>query len=200
MIMWQILVGIIGLLVYLYLTWRVLKSNYKEEDVAAFGWITLLAYLLGSRVAYGFIYWGVWSGNPTKWLEFWKVGESSVVGGYIFWIIISWLVATDRGWKFFAFAEDNLWLLLWLNGVFFTVSGRWLLVLLLLLIAIICWWLKGKYRSFVWYKSGRKGFLFLVANMILYLGISLIFGNYYYVILALICGIGLGILGGERNS
>ena len=24
----------------------------------------------------------------------------------------------------FAFAEDNLWLLLWLNGVFFTISGN----------------------------------------------------------------------------
>ncbi|KKR66605.1 MAG: hypothetical protein UU09_C0050G0007 [Microgenomates group bacterium GW2011_GWA2_40_6] len=163
MIMWQILVGTIGLFVYLYLSWRVLRNNYKEEDVAAFGWISLLTYLLGSRLAYGFIYWGVWSENPTKWLEFWKIGESSVIGGYLLWISMAWLVATDRGWKFFSLAEDNLWLLLWLNGVFFT-------------------------------------FLYLTANIIVFLGMSLICGNFYYIIPALICGVGLGILGGERNS
>ncbi|PIU73772.1 hypothetical protein COS78_00530 [Candidatus Shapirobacteria bacterium CG06_land_8_20_14_3_00_40_12] len=199
-LMWQILVGTVGLLVYLYLTWRVLRNNYKEEDVAAFGWISLLTYLLGSRLAYGFVYWGVWAENPIKWLEFWKMGESNVIGGYLFWISMVWLVATDRGWKFFSLAEDNLWLLLWLNGVYFTVSEKWLPVLLLFLVALISRWLKGRYRSFVWYKSGRKGFLYLTANIIIFLGMSLIYSNIYYIIPALICGVELGILGGERNS
>ncbi|MEK7527887.1 MAG: hypothetical protein AAB574_02635 [Patescibacteria group bacterium] len=198
--MWQIIVGIGGLLIYLYLMWRGLKDGYKEEDVAAFGWVSMLAYLIGSRLAYGFINWGIWAGNPTKWLEFWRIGESNVIGGYLLWIFIAWLVAMDRGWKFFAFAEDNLWLLLWLNGVFFTISGKWQIVLLLMVVALIIWWFRGRYRSFVWYKSGRKGFLFLTANTVFYIGLCLFYGNIYYLIPALICGVGLGILGNERNS
>jgi len=27
-------------------------------------------------------------------------------------------------------------------------------------------WLSGRYRSFAWYKSGKRGFLFLVGNII----------------------------------
>lgn len=198
--MWQIIVGILGCVIYLYLMWRGLKDSYKEEDIVAFGWVSILSYLIGSRLAYGFINWGMWAENPVKWLEFWKMGESNVAGGYLLWTFIAWLVTTDRGWKFFAFAEDSLWLLLWLNGVFFTISGKWQIVLLLIITALISWWFRGKYRSFVWYKSGRKGFLFLTANIIIFIGLCLIYGNFYYLIPALICCVGLGILGHERNS
>jgi hypothetical protein len=198
--MWQIIVGILGSVIYLYLMWRGLRDGYREEDAAAFGWVSLLAYLIGSRLAYGFINWGVWAGNPTGWLEFWKMGESNIIGGYLLWIFIGWLVATDRGWKFFAFAEDNLGFLLWLNGIFLGVAGKWWEVLMLLVVALITWWFKGRYRSFVWYKSGRKGFLFLAANIMVFIGLCLIYRNIYYLIPALICGVGLGILGSERNS
>ena len=50
--MLQVIIGIVGSLVYLYLCWRTMKENYREEDMIAFGWVSLLTYLIGSRILF----------------------------------------------------------------------------------------------------------------------------------------------------
>ena len=182
-----------GCVVYLYLCWRTMKENYREEDMIAFGWVSLIVFLIGSRIAFAIT-------EPKLWLEFWKMNQSFVFGGYIFWLLLSWLVASDRGWKFFAFCEDSLINLGWINLVFFVISGQWRLIILLILMFIIGILLKNRYRSLWWYKSGKKGFLFLVTNILFFIGFSIIFENYYYLIMALISLIGLAMLGHERYT
>lgn len=156
----------------------------------AFGWVSLIVYLIGSRIA--FIY-----SEPKLWLEFWKMNQANVLGGYILWLLIAWLITKDRGWKFFAFGEDSLINLAFLNLVFFVISGAWKYVIVTLVTCVIAWVFKDKYRSLWWYKSGKKGFLFLIANVIFFTVVSVIFGNYYLLIISLLSVIGLVILGHE---
>ncbi len=189
----QIIIGIIGCLVYLYLCWRTMRENYREEDMIAFGWVSLLVYLIGSRIAF------VWN-EPKLWLEFWKMGQSLVLGGYGLWLLLVWLVTTDRKWKFFVFAQDSLINLMWINFIFWVIGGQWKLVLLLIFVGLINWWFSGRYRSLRWYKSGKKGFLFLMANIIFFVGLSIIVSNYYYLIISLLSIVGLAMLGNERYS
>lgn len=189
----QIIIGIIGSLIYLYLCWRTMKDNYSEEDVIAFGWVSLIVYLIGSRIAY------TWA-EPRLWLEFWKMNQSFVLGGYVLWLLLAWLVTSDRGWKFFVYCEDSLINLGFINFVFFMISGQWKLMILLGVTGIIGWFLKDKYRSLWWYKSGKKGFLFLAVNAIFFIGVALIFSNYYYLIMTLLSVVGLAMLGNERYS
>lgn len=189
----QIIIGIIGCLVYLYLCWRTMRENYREEDMIAFGWVSLLVYLIGSRIAF------VWN-EPKLWLEFWKMGQSLVLGGYGLWLLLVWLVTTDRKWKFFVFAQDSLINLMWINFIFWVIGGQWKLVLLLIFVGLINWWFSGRYRSLLWYKSGKKGFLFLMANIIFFVGLSIIVSNYYYLIISLLSIVGLAMLGNERYS
>jgi len=189
----NIIIGIVGCLVYLYLCWRTGRENYREEDMVAFGWVSLVVYLIGSRIAY------VWA-EPKLWLEFWKMGQSSVLGGYGLWLLLTYLIVKDRDWKFFAFGEDSLISLAWINLVFFVISGQWKLIILLGIIYVVGWVLKSRYRSLWWYKSGKKGFLFLMVNALFFVGLTIIFRNYYYLIMTLLSTVGLVMLGNERHS
>jgi hypothetical protein len=189
----QVIIGVVGCLVYLYLSWRTMRENYREEDMIAFGWVSLLVYLIGSRIAF------VWS-EPKLWLEFWIMNQGFVLGGYLLWLGLAWLVTSDRGWKFFAFGEDSLINLAWINLVFFVVSMQWKMIILLLIVCVVGWVFKGRYRSLWWYKSGKKGFLFLLVNMVFFVGFSVITANYFYLIMTLLSTVGLVMLGNERYS
>ena len=189
----QILIGVVGCLVYLYLSWRTMRENYREEDIIAFGWVSLIVYLIGSRIAF------VWS-DPRLWLEFWKMNQSYALGGYILWLLLTWLVTMDRGWRFFAFGEDSLINLAWINFIFLLLSGQWKLMVLLGITCIVAWFIKDKYRSLWWYKSGKKGFSFLVVNIVFFIGVAVLTGNYLYLIITLLSVLGLAILSNERYS
>jgi len=170
-----------------------MKENYREEDMIAFGWVSLLVYLIGSRIA--FVY-----SEPKMWLEFWKMNQSNVLGGYVLWLALTWMVTKDREWKFFAFCEDSLINLAWITFVYFLLSWNWKLLTLLALTCLVGLLLKGRYRSFWWYKSGKKGFLFLMVNIVFFIGISITYNNYFFLIMSLLSLLGLVILGNERNS
>lgn len=167
-----------------------MRENYKEEDMIAFGWVSLIVYLIGSRIAFAY-------SEPKLWLEFWKMNQSNVLGGYVLWLLIAWLITKDRGWKFFAFGEDSLINLVFLNSLFFVVSGAWKYVAVTLVTGIIAWVLRGKYRSLWWYKSGKKGFLFLMANIIFFSVTSMLFANYWLLTISLLSVVGLVMLGHE---
>lgn len=186
----QIIVGVVGCLIYLYLFWRMMKENYKEEDMIAFGWVTLIVYLVGSRIAFTY-------SEPKLWLEFWKMSQSNVLGGYLLWLLIAWLVTKDRGWKFFAFAEDSLINLAFINFIFWLISGQWKMLLLLLVVFAIGYVFKDRYRSLWWYKSGKKGFLFLLVNLVFFLMYSILVNNYFFLIITLLSIGGLVMLGHE---
>jgi len=77
---------------------------------------------------------------------------------------------------------------------------------LLALDVIFVNWLKKKYRSFTWYKSGRKGFVLLFNNLLFFLTIFIVLilfkDNWISMVLALIIslisGVGLYILKKEK--
>ena len=189
----QIIIGIVGCVVYLYLCWRTMKENYREEDMIAFGWVSLIMFLVGSRIAFAIT-------EPKLWLEFWRMNQMNVLGGYGLWLLLVLLVTRDRGWKYFAFGEDSLINLAWMALVFYAMNFEWKMVLLIIGCFALGLVFKDKYRSLWWYKSGKKGFLFLLVNMVFFVGLSIILSNYYYLIITLLSMIGLVMLGNERYS
>jgi hypothetical protein len=197
---WKIIVEVIGLILYLYFSWRILRENYKEEDVIAFSWVSLLLILIFSRVTYGLVNWGVWVENPIRWLEFWKINESMFLGGYGIWLLLVWLVCSDRGWKYWSFAEDNILSLLWISLIFVILSNQWWLLVGLGLVLISWLLLRKKYRSFTWYRSGKKGFLFFAGNILLFLYMAIFTKIIWLALPALICVVGLVMLGNDKFS
>jgi prolipoprotein diacylglyceryltransferase len=57
------IVRAIAVLLFMYLSWRNLRDNYKEENLITFLWIIVILFLVGGRVGFGFINWGIWNDN-----------------------------------------------------------------------------------------------------------------------------------------
>lgn len=155
-----IVLGILGVIVYLYLSWRTLRENYQEEDVVAFSWVGLLLFLVGGRVAFGLKNWGVWSDNPGAWLEFWRMGEFCLIGSIVLWYGFAILICQDKGWRLWSFFEDSLTSIVFLSIIAAVEIQNWPLAIALGGASLFSLLLGKKYRSFQWFKSGKKGFIF----------------------------------------
>jgi hypothetical protein len=158
--MLTIILGILGLMGYWYLSWRTLRENYQEEDIVAFSCVALLLFLVGGRISFGLEHPGIWASNPGAWLEFWKMGEMSILGASLFWTAFAILIIRDKGWKLWSFFEDSLISNCFLLMVSALILKAWPVVLALLGAGLLTVLMKKKYRSLLWFKSGKKGFLF----------------------------------------
>jgi hypothetical protein len=171
----------IGIILFLYLTWRNLRENYKEDRLIVFGWTSILVFLISGRLIFGLLNWGVWQ-NWTDWLAVWTKPGFNLLGAYLSLIGVSWIIARKEGWKLWPLMED-LWgsllilLIFILADEFFRtrfdlLTGLYALVLVIGY--IIGFIIKPRYRSWVWYHSGKKGFVFFFINALIFFMLSLL--------------------------
>lgn len=204
------IIRVIGIIIYLYLVWRNMKEEYGDEKMISFAWLSFLWFLVGGRGLFGLINWGIFGDSWFNWFLFWTHPGFSYFGGFwgIFFFI--WWYSQKNGIKLFSILEDLvnnfLWLLffLLLNDFIFMRDIYLLGAIFGVLLAILmAKYFKLKYRSWSFYKSGKKGFVFLSMAFILFLSLSifsLFLGNFWihgflYLISSLIFVTQLVILG-----
>ena len=206
---------IIGIILFAYLTWRNLRYSYEEDKVVTYSWVVLLTFFVGGRIAYGLVNFGIWNDSWLNWFSVWNKPGMDYVGGFLALILANFIFSRMNGWKFIPFCEDtltnSLFLLVFLMGDEFLRTkfdlrvGFYLLFLVLMMFLMA--FFKKKYRSWVWYKSGKKGFAFLATAFIsflilgflgLYFKVALFYSILYWVI-SLISLVGLCILGEVFN-
>jgi hypothetical protein len=205
------IVKLIGAILFLYLTWRNLRENYQGEKLIAYSWLTLLAFLVGGRVVFGLVNWGVWNENWMDWLALWQKPGFNYGGGTGAILLVTIWYCKINGWKLWSFLEDMTPIIYVLGG-FFVIDewvrsgfgirvGVWVPVAVLGL--IINRLISKKYRSYGWYKSGKKGFGFFFTNIVVCLILALVWGimlknllvAVIFIVLGLISLVGLFILG-----
>lgn len=176
-----------------------------------YSWLALLGFFIGGRITYGLVNFGVWNDSWVSWFSVWDKPGMNYIGGFLTLVLVGFIFAKVNNWKVIPFLEDgliNLILLIsflmideFVRASFSLEVGVY--VLFLVLMMFLAKFLRKKYRSFVWYKSGKKGFVFLVIVFLSFLimgilGIffktSLIFSILYWII-SLISLVGLCILG-----
>lgn len=210
------IIRVIAVVLFLYLSWRNLRENYKEESLIPFLWWTVLIFLAAGRISYGLVNWGVWNESIVNWFLVWQKPGFEYLGatGVMFGAIA--LMAKKDEWKVMSVLEDITWETLlmiflflgdeFIRGKFDIKYGAALVVVFFGLMAAL--WVKKKYRSFVWYTSGKKGFVF-------YFTAALIFGMFgglsfllkqglimqiLFLSFCLLSLVGLFILGEVANS
>jgi len=206
----------IGAVLFLYLTWRNLRENYQEEKLISYSWLALLAFMVGGRVVFGLVNWGVWNDNLTDWLSVWQKPGFNYGGGIGAMLLVTGWYCKAYDWKLWSFLED-MTPTIYLLGVFLMAeewvrSGFGIGAGVYMLAAVLGWTIVRlvlkKYRSFSWYKSGKKGFGFFFTNMVVCLILALV-GEIIlkdlliaviFLILGLISMTGLFILGEVFNS
>ncbi len=184
---------------YLYISWRRFKENYPNEDVVAFNWVGLFLFLIGARLSFGLINWGKWQGNVGAWLEFWKINEALIWGGLILWILFALLIVKDKEWKLWSFLEDALPGLAFLVIVMAWAQQNWRVPVAVVIAALLTLPVRQKYRSFLWFKSGRKGFLFFWFMICLCLFLGIFYRSWWGASSLLFVG-GLFMLGYDKFS
>lgn len=200
---WHIIFTLLASLVFLYLAWRSLTEEYGQELSLSYGWISLLAFVIGSRV--WFLVSGegwLWSGNPLNWLMIWRYPGLNYWGGVVGMIGATYWFCQSKKIKTWNFFEDvlnliDVFILIKLTGNLITgkfawsLIGWWLIGAVVLMVNLV---IKEKYRSFSWYKSGKKGFSFF-ASLFVFGALSALFLFFMgESTLAILPGVILGIL------
>jgi hypothetical protein len=202
---------VIGLILFLYLSWRNLRDNYKEENLIVYSWVAVLGLLIGGRLAFGLINFGVWNQNWWDWFSVWSKPGMSILGAYLSLVGVTFLMSRLEGWKLWPFLEDlsnNILILFlfimldeWVRSHFSLSVGVYSLIIFLGLGVNIL--VKSRYRSWVWYHSGKKGFVFFFTNAIMFFMLSLtswwfkssIWVTGIFALLSFMSGVSLLILG-----
>ena len=209
------IVRVLGIILFVYLTWRNLKDSYDEDKIVNYSWIALLVFFVIGRVTYGLVNFGVWNDSWMSWFAVWDKPGMNYIGGFLALMLFNFIFSRINSWKFVPFCEDGLVntliFLTFLTADEFMRSRFDLKIGVYLLSSILMIFLaklaKKKYRSLVWYKSGKKGFAFLVTYLLAFLmlgflGIAFkanIIYSILYWITSLIFLIGLCILGEVFN-
>lgn len=205
------IIKLIGAILFLYLTWRNLKDNYNDDLLISYSWLSILMFVLLGRIVFGLINWGVWNEEWVDWLLFWQKPGFNYWGGVAGILLATYWFCRQYGWKLWSFLEDMTGTI-YLFMAFILADELWsanfnIRILIYVLVALSGYILSNqiasKYRSFVWYKSGKKGFVFFFTNTVVAI-LSLLMAISYkdrptvwilYLIFSLISVTGLFILG-----
>ena len=189
-----------------------MRENYRDESLVSYSWLALLAMVVGGRLVFGLVFWGVWNNNWSDWLSFWQKPGFSYGGGLVTMLIMTVWYCRINGWKLWSFFEDIIPIIYffygflmideWLRGGMSFDQGWWGMVVAILGL-IIFLTVSKRYRSFSWYRSGKKGFGFFFTNTVIFLLSAIIRVIFFkditvaviYMILSLISLAGLFILG-----
>jgi len=211
--------GIIRLLaaiLFLYLTWRKLKENYQEEKLITYSWLAMLTFMIGGRVVFGLVNWGVWNEQWTDWLSIWQQPGFNYWGGIGTMLLMTGWYCRANGWKLWSFLEDMTPIIYLLGGLLladeWVRTGFGIKIGIWMAAALLGWVIfklvSKKYRSYRWYKSGKKGFGWFFTNTVIFLILALV-GVFYLkdflaavilAILGLLSLTGLFILGEVFNN
>jgi len=201
-----LLVLLIAVVVFVYTVWKELHDDLGSQKVIGFGWLLVVTLILTGR-AFG----GAWSVLlPWSVLMVWRQMSMNYLVALIIGIIMCALVARKENWKLWAVLEDIttgflvFQMILYMADMIWSFSyGLLVKTMIVLLAAIWSLKLKKKYRSIVWYKSGKKGFVFFAVSTVVLLLMAVsafclkngTYVPYLYLGASLISGLGLYMLG-----
>jgi hypothetical protein len=209
-------IKLLGLIIFLYLTWRNLYEDYRDDWLISYGWTSVLIMFLGGKLTYGLLNWNKLNLTFSGLWRFWEIPGTNLWGGLLLILLWTWWLCKKNEWKLWPFLEDltpiyYLFVAFELGENYLRTGLDWR-PLGLMIVAILGYLmsslLRGKYRSFSWYKSGKKGFIFFFTNAVVALFMSIIafwfkdgwIVTISYLSVSLIFGLGLVILGELFNN
>jgi prolipoprotein diacylglyceryltransferase len=149
-----------------FILWRNLKEDYSEEEIISLTIYLTLVFLLGARLVHIIYHFEGFQFSLLKWLLVVHYPGFSFFGGFLacLGLLVFW--SKKKKWDFWQVAEVIVptWflvLVLVASGLYLT-SGKLIFLgeaFLGLLLLFMSRFLKKNYRSFIWYKSGKLGFV-----------------------------------------
>ncbi len=198
----------LAVMVFAYMVWRKSRDDLNE-DVNSFLWSCIVAFFIGGRIGWGFANLLNWGSDIWDWLFFWDRPGFNILVGFVSLFSFVFLYSLFERWSFVELSEDLLMptiftALLWIVSDWFLMkdSSVFLFGASFVVVFLASFWARN-YRSFYWYRSGKKGFMFLFSGLLfslLTIGISYmidiwVFYRYLALVFGLIFGASLVMLG-----
>jgi hypothetical protein len=156
----------ICLFLYLFLVWVFLSKDHNQEEIVSLSLGTVIVLLVGGRITNILLNLSSNGFNISSWFSLKSIGEINFLAGLFFMFIYISIVCLNHRLSIWYFLEKFVFpvsiiafiinLALFFSNAQVIFFGRTLIFLIILLSGKL---LSG-YRSFVWYSSGRAGFLF----------------------------------------
>ena len=164
-----------------YLLWHDLREDYSEEEIISLTIYLTLAFLIGARLVHVLSRFSDFQFSLLKWLLIGHYPGFSFIGGLI--ACLGWLFfwSKKKNWDFWQVIEiivpAGLTAIVLVGTGLYLTGGETLFLgeaILALLLLFFSRFLRKKYRTFAWYKSGKLGFascfsasLFMLGKLLL---------------------------------
>lgn len=148
-----------------FFLWQRLKEDYLEDDILNFTILLVLGAILGARLFYV-------AGNPSlylqplKWFSLRAEPGFSFLGAVVSLPLILFLWSKKKSWDFWLVADNLteaffLFLVIFGIGLILATGEKFILAffaasVLALVLSLV---FAKVYRKFIWYKSGKPGFV-----------------------------------------
>lgn len=167
-------------LVFSFVLWQRLREDFEEEKILSLTILLALFFLLGARAFYILSHFSHF-GFSFSWL-FWRAFPGfSLVGGISASLVILYWWAKKSQWDFWQVADATTFsfsfsFFLLSLGIFISRPDRdsFLGLFFSLLFLGLVLLLTRSYRKFIWYKSGKPGFVATSSLSIFSLGALLL--------------------------
>lgn len=174
----MVIANIVGIFLFLFFFWKILKEDYLSEKIFNLGFLTVFGLLVFYAISSYFWqnYWswmtmlggilGFYIGFRKQKFNFFEVFEG-LTAGILFWIGLVSLASSVKNLSLYSFLTS--WVCVTAIALFY--------------------FLRSHYRRFTWYKSGRVGFSGVMVALLLALtklGSSIYSMNKYEIVFSVI--------------
>ncbi len=149
-----------------YLLWHNLREDYSEEEIISLTIYLALAFLVGARLAHVLYHFSDFQFSLVKWLLIGRYPGFSFSGGFLTCLGLLFFWSKRKNWDFWQLGEvvvpAGLLVTVMVSTGLFLTGGETVFLgeaVLALLLLFFSHFLRKKYRTFVWYKSGKLGFV-----------------------------------------
>lgn len=149
-----------------YLLWRDLREDYPEEEIISLTIYLALAFLAGARLIHVLSRFSDFQFSLLKWLLIGHYPGFSFIGGFLACLGLVFFWSKRKNWDFWQIGEivvpAGFLVTIIVGAGLYLTKGEIIFLeeaVLALLLLIFSRFLRRKYRTFVWYKSGKLGFV-----------------------------------------
>lgn len=166
-----------------FLLWRSLRDDYPEEEILTLTILATLFALGGGRIFFVLDHFSDFNFDLNKWLLFTRFPGFSPIGGFLAASFFVYYYTLKKHWDFWLVADHGVWayLSIFFIGLLGAVVSQPVLPMVLLgrlgmtlFSFFLVFFLKQNYRKFIWYQSGKPGFIACAVTVFYFFGMSLL--------------------------
>lgn len=164
-----------------FILWRSLKEDYQEEEILTFTLYLFIGAILGARIVYILSNFSAFGFSVSSWLLWTRYPGFSLLGAILGGGVLLYYWSKRKQWDLWLVGDKLIFVFLSaqilgsLGGYLSTASFFYLVMLILSTFILgVCWLMNQHYRKFLWYKSGKVGFVACVGFFFFFLGLSLL--------------------------